>query len=171
MTGHEQSSAEAPLGHLKATPSGYEAQMVDVSSKASTHRTARARARIRFPEGILDSIWSGGGPTGPVQEVARVAGIQAAKRTSEWIPMCHPLSLRHIEIGFTRPDPDLLEILCSVACEGPTGVEMEALLGASAAALTVYDMSKGLHKGIVIEQLELLEKSGGRSGSWRSDSP
>ena len=94
---------------------------------------------------------------------------QAAKRASEWIPLCHPLALEHVEIVFEQIAADLLEVRCSVACSGPTGVEMEALVGASAAALTVYDMTKALSAGIALERVELLEKAGGRSGTWRRE--
>jgi len=116
---------------------------------------------------VLARALAGEGPKGAIREVARVAGIQAAKRTSEWIPMCHALALEHVEIAFATPAADVLEVRCAVACHGPTGVEMEALVGASAAALTVYDMTKALSKGIALERVELLEKEGGRSGSWR----
>lgn len=141
--------------------------MVDVSAKPSTDRRATARARVRFPAGLLEKVLAGGGPKGPVTEVARVAGIQAAKRTPEWIPMCHVLCLDHVEVAFLDLGEDCLEVRCSVACTGRTGVEMEAMVGAAAAALVVYDMTKGLDKGIVLESVRLLEKSGGRSGHWK----
>ena len=168
------SSSPAPepssgLSHVAAGERGPEARMVDVGGKPSTRRSALARACVRFPDGILQRVLAGSGPKGPVQEVARVAGILAAKRTSEWIPMCHALALEHVEIAFRPLDGECLEVRCAVACSGPTGVEMEALVGASAAALTVYDMSKALSKGIAIERVELLEKTGGKSGSWRRE--
>ena len=140
--------------------------MVDVGKKATTDRSAIARARVRFPRGILERVLAEGGGKGPVTEVARAAGLLAAKRTGELIPMCHPLGLDHLEIRF-QPEGDTLEIRCRAATRGRTGVEMEALVGASLAALTVYDMVKGLDHGISIGSLELLEKRGGRSGTWR----
>lgn len=140
--------------------------MVDVGEKRSTARSALARARVRFPPGVLATVLAKGGPKGPLIEVARAAGMLAAKRTGDLIPMCHPLGLDHLEIRF-EPIRDALEIRCRAACRGRTGVEMEALVGAAVAALTVYDMTKGLEKGISIERLELLEKRGGRSGTWR----
>jgi cyclic pyranopterin phosphate synthase len=142
--------------------------MVDVGGKSETRRAALARARLRFPKGVLAPLWAGKGPKGPVRDVARVAGILAAKRTSEIVPLCHPVALEVVEIRFRRAGPSALEITCRVACTGATGVEMEALVGASAAALTVYDMAKALDHGIRIERVELLEKRGGRSGTWRS---
>lgn len=154
------------LSHLAAGPRGREARMVDVGAKPATARRALARALVRFPDGVLEAVLAGQGPKGPVEEVARVAGVMAAKRTSEWIPMCHTLALDHVAVCFERLGADVLEVRCEVACRASTGVEMEALVGASAAALTLIDMTKALGKGIVVERLELLEKSGGRSGTW-----
>jgi cyclic pyranopterin phosphate synthase len=164
--------ALAGLSHLRTGPDGLESRMVDVSAKPATAREALAAARVRFPSGVLDVVLAGGGPKGPVTEVARVAGVMAAKRTGEWIPMCHPLALDFVEIRFERvvDEPDCLEVRCRTACTGRTGVEMEALVGASAAALTVYDMTKALSKGIRIETVRLLEKRGGKSGVWTADS-
>lgn len=161
---------DAGVSHVRVGAAGPEACMVDVAAKAVTARTALARARMRFPAGVLERILAGAGPKGPVIEVARVAGIQAAKRTADLIPMCHPLALEHVELRFERAprEPDVLDVFCAVACHGRTGVEMESLVGASVAALCVYDMSKALDKGIVIERTELLEKSGGKSGVWHS---
>lgn len=156
--------------HLRSGAAGPESCMVDVGSKAVTRRTATALARLRFPTGVLGVLLAGAGPKGPVTEVARVAGILAAKRTPELVPMCHSLALEHVEIEFSRPDgeEDVLEVRCRVACSGPTGVEMESLVGASLAALCVYDMAKALDKGIVVEHVGLLEKTGGKSGTWRA---
>ena len=141
--------------------------MVDVGKKVPSSRWAIARARVAFPPGVLAAVLAGQGPKGPIEEVARCAGILAAKRTAELIPMCHPLGLDHVEIAFEPLDGDFLEIRCRASCEGRTGVEMEALTGAALAALTVYDMTKSLDHGIRIESLELLEKGGGKSGLWR----
>ena len=160
--------APAGLSHVVQGDSGAEARMVDVSAKAVTERRALARARVRFPVGRLGPVLAGGGPKGPIQELARAAGILGAKRTGELVPMCHPLGLDHVEIRFFEPEPDVLEVRCTAACRGRTGVEMEAMTGASLAALCVYDMTKALDKGIRIEAVELLEKSGGASGHWRA---
>ncbi len=146
----------------------YESRMVDVGQKPVTERSAWARARVRFPAGLLASVLAGRGPKGPIEEVARVAGILAAKRTGELIPMCHPLALDAVDVTFHEEEADVLEVRCRTSCRGRTGVEMEAMVGAATAALTVYDMTKGLDKGIRIEDVELLEKSGGRSGTWRA---
>mgnify|MGYP002628497798 CR=1 FL=1 len=146
--------------------------MVDVGSKPITERVAVASAQVVFPAGILADIEAGAGPKGSLQallEVARVAGIMAAKRTGDLIPMCHPLGLDHVEITFLRNGTDMLEIRCTAACKGRTGIEMEAMTGASLAALTVYDMTKALAKGIRLESVCLLEKRGGKSGIWRAD--
>lgn len=144
--------------------------MVDVSDKPVSAREAVAEAWLVFPDGVLESILEGSGPKGPIHEVARVAGILAAKATGTLIPMCHPLGLDHVEIRFEEPEGDTrrLRILCTVRCTGPTGVEMEAMTGASVAALTVYDMTKAVSKGIEIERLRLLSKKGGKSGVWKA---
>jgi cyclic pyranopterin phosphate synthase len=152
----------AELSHV----AGGASRMVDVGAKPATARSAEARARVRFPAGLIELVVAGRGPKGPVTEVARVAGILAAKRTAEWIPMCHPLPLDAIEIEFEAVG-DVLEIRCRTACTAKTGVEMEALVGASAAALTVYDMTKALDPAIAIERVELHEKRGGKRGHWR----
>lgn len=141
--------------------------MVDVSRKEISARSAIAEARVRFPEGLLGPVMARGGPKGPIEEVARVAGILAAKRTGDLIPMCHPLGLEHVQVDF-EAQGDVLVIRASCACSGRTGVEMEAMTAASLAALTVYDMTKALNKGICIERLALLEKRGGKSGLWQA---
>lgn len=158
------------LSHVRADAQGRaHSVMVDVGGKPVTGRTALARAVVEFPEGLLGGLLASGGPKGPIEEVARVAGILAAKRTGDLIPMCHPLGLDVVEVDFARIGPDRLEIRCKTACSGRTGVEMEAMAGASIAALTVYDMTKALAKGIRIESVELLEKTGGKHGSWRRE--
>ncbi len=157
------------LSHLRKAEDGSrsEARMVDVSEKPVTARRALATASVRFPPGLLDGLLAKGGPKGPIEEVARVAGIQAAKRTGELIPMCHPLGLDLCDVRF-RASGDVLEVRCEVRCSGRTGVEMEALTGASVAALTVIDMTKALTKDLRVEEVRLLEKDGGKSGSWRA---
>lgn len=158
------------LSHLRRGAAGLESRMVDVGGKPHTAREAIAEASLRFPPGVLGPLLAEGGPKGPVTEVARAAGILAAKRTGELIPMCHPLGLDAVDVHFepVPSDPEVLRITCRAACFGPTGVEMEALTGATVAALTVYDMSKALEKGIVIERVRLLSKKGGKSGSWEA---
>jgi cyclic pyranopterin phosphate synthase len=142
--------------------------MVDVGKKSPSSRTALARARVRFPGDLCARVWRGEGPKGPIEEVARCAGLLAAKRTAELIPLCHPLPLEHLEIQIQPCAADQLEVLCRARTVAKTGVEMEALTGAAVAALTIYDMTKALDKGIRIECLELVEKTGGKSGAWRS---
>lgn len=141
-----------------------QARMVDVSGKAPSKRTARARAFIRMKPEVVAALSEN--PKGNPLEVARVAGIMAAKRTPELIPMCHPLPLAHAGVTATiEADGIVIEATASTTAE--TGVEMEAMTAAAVAALTVYDMTKALDKGIVIERVELLEKTGGKSGHYR----
>ena len=138
--------------------------MVDVGDKASTKRTAKAEVFVRMSAEVLAALPEN--PKGNPLEVARFAGIQAAKKTSELIPMCHPLALSHVDIVSVIGDEGV-RITASAATTGPTGVEMEALTAASVAALTVYDMCKALDKGIEIRELYLVEKTGGKSGDYR----
>jgi cyclic pyranopterin phosphate synthase len=140
------------------------ASMVDVSAKTETKRTATAHAFVRIRPAVLKKLPAN--PKGNPLEVARIAGISAAKKTSELIPMCHPLLLSHIDVT-ARVEPKGVRITATVSCTGPTGVEMEALTAASVAALTVYDMTKALDKGIEIQDVYLLEKTGGKSGDFR----
>jgi len=144
--------------------------MVDVSEKAATTRVARASARVRMRPETLGEIFGGGLPKGDVLAVARVAGIQAAKRTSDLIPLCHPLPLARVSIEFARHDPDVVEVLADCAVTGPTGVEMEALTAAAIAALTIYDMCKAIDRAMTVESVRLLHKEGGRSGTWNASS-
>ncbi len=140
------------------------ARMVDVSAKRDTRRTARAHAFVRIAPEVLRKLPSN--PKGDPLEIARIAGIAAAKRTSELIPLCHPLMLSHADVEVSL-EPAGVRIVASAATTGPTGVEMEALTAASVAALTVYDMTKALDKSITIQDLCLLEKTGGKSGDYR----
>lgn len=146
------------------------ARMVDVGDKPDTRREAVATAAIRMHPETLALIQDGGHPKGDVLAVARIAGIQAAKRTWELIPLCHPLMLTGVKVEL-QPDLLLPGIRISACCrvQGPTGVEMEALTAASVAALTIYDMCKAVDRGMVIEQVRLEEKSGGASGHWLRD--
>ncbi len=153
-----------------------EARMVDVSGKGRTTRRAVARARVRIGEEAMRRLRAGETPKGNVIETCRIAGIQAAKRTPELIPLCHPVFLADatVDVSLAEPDsatPDLVEIVTSATATDRTGVEMEAMTAASVAALTLYDMLKAVHKGITIEQIVLIEKSGGRSGLWRLEEP
>jgi cyclic pyranopterin phosphate synthase len=140
-----------------------QAQMVDVSAKAATRREAVARAFVDLDEAVLASLPQN--PKGNPLEVARFAGIQAAKRTSELIPMCHPLALSFVDVQATVVAGGV-EIVATAATVAGTGVEMEAMTAASIAALTVYDMTKALDKGIRIREVVLMSKSGGKSGEW-----
>jgi cyclic pyranopterin monophosphate synthase len=139
-------------------------RMVDVSGKPATRRTARAHAFVRISPAALAQLPAN--PKGNPLEIARIAGIAAAKRTADLIPLCHPIALTHADVEIAL-EPEGLRITASAATTAQTGVEMEALTAASVAALTVYDMVKGLDKGIEIQDLYLLEKSGGRSGDYR----
>jgi cyclic pyranopterin phosphate synthase len=139
------------------------ARMVDVSAKANTHRTARAHAFVRIAPAVLRKLPEN--PKGNPLEIARIAGIAAAKRTGELIPLCHPLMLTHADVAVTLEKKGV-RIVASAITTGPTGVEMEALTAASVAALTVYDMTKALDKSIEIQDVYLLEKTGGKSGDF-----
>lgn len=157
---------DARLTHINAAG---EAHMVDVGAKDDTQRVAEAAARVRMSRQAFDAIVAGNLKKGDALGVARIAGIMAAKRTSELIPLCHPISLTCVEVVCT-PDAeagDAIDVYTRVACLGKTGVEMEALTAASVAALTIYDMAKAIDKGIVIEAVRLLSKSGGKSGDWK----
>lgn len=141
--------------------------MVDVSSKEVTLRQARATGSVRMLPQTLDLIRNRKVAKGDVFEVARLAGIMATKRTAELIPLCHPLGLDSAEIQFEIPDTHTVRIEAHVSMHGRTGVEMEALTAVSVAALTIYDMCKAVDRGMSIGPIELLEKSGGRSGHWK----
>jgi cyclic pyranopterin monophosphate synthase len=142
-------------------------RMVDVSGKDVTARSARASGLVRMEASTLALILDGGMAKGDVLGVARLAGIMAAKRTGDLIPLCHPLGLDGVEVGFTRVDAGTLRIEATAKVRGRTGVEMEALTAVSVAALTVYDMAKAVDRGMVIDGIKLEEKSGGRSGHYR----
>jgi cyclic pyranopterin monophosphate synthase len=154
------------LSHLS---SGGEARMVDVSGKAVTERVAVAEGKVIMQPTTLDIVRQGDAKKGDVLGIARVAGVMAAKRTHELIPLCHPLALSQIEVDAT-PDAKLpgIKITARVKVSGQTGVEMEALTAVSVACLTIYDMVKAVDRGMRIEGIRLLEKSGGRSGHYRA---
>jgi cyclic pyranopterin phosphate synthase len=153
------------LTHLD--PAG-RARMVDVSDKVDTDRRAVAQAVVRVAPETAQIVQAGDTPKGDVLGTARIAGIQAAKRTSELIPLCHPLALSFVGVeGAIDTETGEITLTAEARTTGPTGVEMEAMTAAAVAALTVYDMVKGLERGAEIGQIVLLEKSGGRSGEWR----
>jgi cyclic pyranopterin phosphate synthase len=145
------------------------AAMVDVTDKAETQRVAVAQGGIRMSEAAFAAIQQGTAEKGDVLGVARVAGIMAAKRTAELIPLCHPLMLTSVKVDFElHPETLTVDAVCTAKLSGKTGVEMEALTGVSVALLTIYDMCKALDKGMVMTDIRLLEKSGGKSGSYRN---
>jgi cyclic pyranopterin phosphate synthase len=152
------------LTHLDAEG---RARMVDVSAKPATAREATASGFVRMAPETLALAISGGGRKGNVRAVAEIAGVMAAKRTADLIPLCHPLALSKVEVNVT-PAGTGLEVVATVKTTGPTGVEMEALTAVSVACLTLYDMLKAVDRGMVIEAVRLLEKTGGTSGDWRA---
>lgn len=145
-----------------------QARMVDVGGKPETARSATATGRIRMSPAALAAIRDGSGPKGDVLAAARIAGIMAAKKTGELIPLCHPLALDAVAVDFVFED-GAVRVTARASLTGRTGVEMEALTAASLALLTIYDMGKAIEKGMVIEELRLLEKTGGKSGDWRAE--
>ncbi|MBM1201142.1 MULTISPECIES: cyclic pyranopterin monophosphate synthase MoaC [Pseudomonas] len=145
------------------------ANMVDVTEKAVTSREAVAQAVVRMRPETLDMIISGGHPKGDVFAVARIAGIQAAKKTSDLIPLCHPLMLTSVKVELAAQGNDAVLIVARCKLSGQTGVEMEALTAASVAALTIYDMCKAVDRGMTIDSVRVLEKLGGKSGHFQAD--
>ncbi|MDA1279853.1 MAG: cyclic pyranopterin monophosphate synthase MoaC [Chloroflexi bacterium] len=159
--------ASGGLSHLDESG---KARMVDVGSKSETRRVATAGCDIHMEQSTLDLIKSGGFEKGDVLGVARVAGVMAAKKTSELIPLCHPLSLDQVTVEFSDLESGVgLSLVSSARTTGKTGVEMEALTAASIAALTVYDMCKSVDRAIRIDNLRLLSKSGGKSGDFSAE--
>ncbi len=152
----------AELTHLDAEGN---ARMVDVGGKAATQRRAVASGRIRMTQEALDAIRNGDAPKGDVLAAARIAGIMAAKKTAELIPLCHPLALDAVTVDFAF-EADGVRATATASLTGRTGVEMEAMTATSIALLAIYDMAKALDKGMVIEGVRLIEKHGGKSGSW-----
>ncbi|EDL50361.1 cyclic pyranopterin monophosphate synthase MoaC [Erythrobacter sp. SD-21] len=152
------------LTHLDETGA---ARMVDVSAKPETKRSAMAGGRIRMRSDALEAMLSGNVPKGDALATARIAGIMAAKKTGELIPLCHPLGLESVTIDFER-ESDAIRVTATAGLTGRTGVEMEAMTAASVALLTLYDMGKALDRGMVIEGVRLLAKTGGKSGKWHA---
>ena len=155
-----------PLTHIGADG---EARMVDVSDKAATDRVAIAEGRVRMAASTLAAILAGDAKKGDVIGAARIAGIMAAKKTADLIPLCHPVALTKVSVDIS-PDAALpgLTVRAEARCVGPTGVEMEALTAVSVACLTIYDMAKAIDRGMSIEAVRLIEKRGGKSGEWRT---
>jgi len=147
-----------------------QAHMVNVGDKPSTHRVAIATGTITMLSETFAMVQSGDHKKGDVLGIARIAGIQASKKTSDLIPLCHPLALTHVSLEF-QSSPKTSSITCIVRAEttGPTGVEMEALTAVQVALLTIYDMCKAVDRGMVMGDVKLLEKSGGKSGEWKAD--
>ncbi|WP_347303789.1 cyclic pyranopterin monophosphate synthase MoaC [Croceibacterium sp. TMG7-5b_MA50] len=153
------------LTHLDETGA---ARMVDVGGKPQTARSATAAGRITMSAEALAAIRDGSGPKGDVLAAARIAGIMAAKKTGELIPLCHPLALDTVSVDFSFADDRTVEVSARAALTGKTGVEMEAMTAAAIALLTIYDMAKAIDKGMVIDTVRLVEKTGGKSGAWRA---
>jgi cyclic pyranopterin phosphate synthase len=157
------------MGKLSHLDEKGRANMVDVSDKPVTHRVAVAAANVHMAPETRDLVLSGAAPKGDVLATARLAGIMAAKRTAELIPLCHPLEIDKVAVDFVAPENEnRIEITATVSTDAKTGVEMEALTAASLAALTLYDMLKGVEKGIRITDLRLLKKTGGKSGDYNA---
>jgi cyclic pyranopterin phosphate synthase len=143
------------------------ARMVDVTAKAASRREAAAAGLVRMSEETRDLALSGGGKKGDVRAAAEIAGVMAAKKTAELIPLCHQLNLSSVEVA-VEPDPAGLRVSARAVTTGPTGVEMEALTAVAVACLTLYDMLKAAERGMVIEAVRLIDKTGGASGDWRA---
>lgn len=155
------------MGKLTHLDSQGKARMVDIGGKAETARVAVASGRIRMSGDALAAIRDGGVPKGDVLAAARIAGIMAAKKTADLIPLCHPLALDAVTVDFAM-EADGVRVTASASLTGKTGVEMEALTATSVALLTIYDMAKAIDKAMVIEQVRLIEKRGGKSGDWKA---
>ena len=163
---HPQPNTPSPLTHFDAQG---QAHMVDVGAKAATHRVAVATGRIQMLPSTLALVQAGTAKKGDVLGIARIAGIQGAKRTSDLIPLCHPLALTRVALEFeVLSEGSIPTIVCKATAEtvGPTGVEMEALTAVQVALLTIYDMCKAADRGMTITDVKLLEKQGGKSGHW-----
>ena len=165
MSNKSDQEADARLTHIDEKG---QANMVDVGTKAITERQATAIAKVSMQAETLELITSGSAKKGDVLAVARIAGIQAAKKCSELIPLCHPLALNSVDVHFDLNEQES-QIFITATCKvsGKTGVEMEALTAASVAGLTIYDMCKAVDRGMEISSVRLLEKSGGKSGDWK----
>ena len=167
----ERATATNPGAHLTHFDAQGQAHMVDVAAKAHTHRVAVAEGRITMEPATLTLIQSGNAKKGDVLGIARIAGIQGAKRTSDLIPLCHPIALTRVAVEF-EVEPESNAVLCraTAECTGQTGVEMEALSAVSVALLTIYDMCKAVDRGMVMGGVRLMEKRGGKSGEFKQPS-
>jgi len=169
---HETKASPDGLSHIDASG---RARMIDVSEKPDTPREATARGRLLMQASTLALIQAGGMPKGDVLAVAQIAGIMAAKRTHDLIPMCHPLSLTYVGVTFTlcpsttEGQPAVVEISATVRTVGKTGAEMEALVAVAVAGLTIYDMCKAVDRSMCLEAVRLVHKSGGKSGEWTGE--
>lgn len=163
-----RADADAPGARLTHFNAAGEAHMVDVGAKDVTERRAIAEGYIRMQPATLALILQGGHKKGDVLGVARIAGIQAAKKTSELVPLCHPIALTAVELHFTpQQSPAAVRCQATVETRGQTGVEMEAITAVEVALLTIYDMCKSVDRGMTLTDIRLLEKTGGKSGTWR----
>jgi cyclic pyranopterin monophosphate synthase len=167
MVSSANDEGSGALTHIGA---GGEARMVDVSGKDATSRVAVAEGRVRMGRATLKAILAGDAKKGDVIGAARIAGIMAAKKTAELIPLCHPLQLSKIEVDIA-PEESMpgLKVRAEARCVGLTGVEMEALTAVAVACLTIYDMAKAIDRGMSVEGVRLVEKRGGKSGEWRAE--
>lgn len=166
MEEKNQNQSSPKLTHLDDEGA---ARIVDVSEKSLTVRKAVAVAQVKMSKEALRLAREGGGKKGEVFQVARIAGIMAAKKTSELIPLCHILNLSSVKVDFSFPNDETVGITCTAKVTGPTGVEMEALTGATVAGLTIYDMLKGVDKRMVLSEVHLVSKTGGKSGDFQWD--
>lgn len=155
------------MGELTHLDEHGNARMVDVGGKAETRRTAVATGRIAMSADALGAIQEGNVPKGDVLAAARIAGIMAAKKTGDLIPLCHPLALDSVTVDFETEDGGV-RVTATASLRGKTGVEMEALTATSVALLTIYDMAKAIDRGMIIEEIRLLSKTGGKSGDWHA---
>lgn len=155
------------MGELSHLDEHGNARMVDVGGKAETRRTAVATGRIAMSADALGAIQDGNVPKGDVLAAARIAGIMAAKKTGDLIPLCHPLALDSVTVDFETEDGGV-RVTATASLSGKTGIEMEALTATTVALLTIYDMTKAIDKGMIIEEIRLLSKTGGKSGDWHA---
>ncbi len=172
MTSADNDNKDPGPGALTHIGVEGEARMVDVGAKPASSRVAVAEGRVRMAATTLATVLAGDAKKGDVIGAARIAGIMAAKKTSELIPLCHPIALTKVVVDIS-PDESLpgLKVRAQAHCVGPTGVEMEALTAVSVACLTIYDMAKAIDRGMSVESVRLIEKRGGKSGEWRAEEP
>ncbi|MGH3442880.1 MAG: cyclic pyranopterin monophosphate synthase MoaC [Nitriliruptorales bacterium] len=163
------SDSSSPSGGLSHLDDEGRARMVDVGAKDATERTARAACEVHVPAEVAEALVAGNLPKGDAIAVARIAGIQAAKRTADLIPLCHQIALSHVDVEIEVDASGRVDVSSTVRTVDRTGVEMEALVAVSVAALTIYDMVKAMARGARVTDVRLVEKTGGRRGDWRGD--